>query len=192
MPVTRRQGGFTLLEILIAIVIFSIGLLGIAGLQVAGMRFTHGAQLRSVAVAQAESMADLMRANEFGVQEGYYNIQGDMPTTASPDCGTVVCDSAQRATYDLVAWNHETASAPLQANEIVLPNGVGHVCRDSTPNDGDSGDWACDDSGDTYAIKIEWTERTTGSNDTGSAANTNQDVVTQHLVMTVVPGIDLN
>jgi type IV pilus assembly protein PilV len=189
---TRRQGGFTLLEILIAIVIFSIGLLGIAGLQVAGMRFTHGSQLRSIAVAQAESMSDLMRANEFGVQSGYYNVQDDMPTSAAPDCATALCDSQQRATYDLVAWNVHTDGAPLQSNEDVLPSGAGVVCRDSTPNDGDSTAWACDNAGEVYAIKIQWVERTTGKDDLGRSGNDDENQVVQRLVMTVVPGLDLN
>ncbi|MGE0351575.1 type IV pilus modification protein PilV [Hydrogenophaga sp.] len=192
MPMTRRQGGFTLLEILIAIVIFSIGLLGIAGLQVAGMRFTHGSQLRSIAVAQAESMSDLMRANEFAVQAGYYNVQEDMPTSASPDCAAVVCDAQQRATYDLVAWNVHTEGAPLQSNEDVLPSGTGVVCRDSTPNDGDSSGWSCDNAGEVYAIKIQWVERTTGKDDLGRSGNDDEDQVVQRLVMTVVPGLDLN
>jgi type IV pilus assembly protein PilV len=192
MSMTRRQGGFTLLEILIAIVIFSIGLLGIAGLQVAGMRFTHGSQLRSIAVAQAETMSDLMRANEFGVQSGYYNVQDDMPTSAADDCASAVCDAQQRAAYDLAAWNVHTDGAPLQSNADVLPSGVGVVCRDSTPNDGDSTAWACDDAGEVYAIKIQWVERTSGKDDLGRSGNDDEDQVVQRLVMTVVPGLDLN
>ena len=49
MSATHDQSGFTLVEILIAVVIFSIDLLGIAGLLVSGMRFTHDSQLRSIA-----------------------------------------------------------------------------------------------------------------------------------------------
>ena len=190
MSVKRSQSGFTLLEILIAIVIFSIGLLGIAGLQVAGMRFTHGSQLRSIAVAQAESMADLMRANEFGVQAGFYNVKTAMPTNANPDCAATVCTAQERATYDLKAWNTTTVGAPLQSNRDVLPLGDGIVCRDSTPNDGVSGAWACDNSGNVYAIKIQWQERTVGGDDVGKRDSTDTNVQTQRFVMSVVPGID--
>lgn len=193
MSVRQQHDGFTLVEILIAIVIFSIGLLGIAGLQVAGMRYTHGSQLRSVAVSQAESMADLMRANEFGVQKGYYNQGASMPTSAPYDCGTVVCASEDRATYDLVTWNKATDGLPREANEEVLPLGTGAVCRDSTPNDGDSTDWACDNLGNVYAIKLQWTERTTGredvvhEEDVDSAASENKV-----FVMTVLTALDEN
>jgi type IV pilus assembly protein PilV len=179
------QQGFTLIEILIAIVIFSIGLLGIAGLQVAGMRFTHGSQLRSVAVLQAETMADLMRANEFAVREGEYNA-ATMPSSFPVDCAISVCTAQQRATYDLVTWNFTTAGLPREANQDVLPQGTGVVCRDATPNDGNSTDWACDNSGNVYAIKLQWLERTAGRNDSDA------DVVTENFVMTVLPALDEN
>ena len=88
-----KQTGFTLLEVLIAVVVFAIGLLGIAGLQVAGLRFTHGSQLRAVATMQAESMADRMRANMTGVRNGDYNVD-DMPTSFDTDCGAEDCTPA--------------------------------------------------------------------------------------------------
>jgi type IV pilus assembly protein PilV len=186
MPtVTRPHQGFTLIEVLIAIVIFSIGLLGIAGLQIAGMRFTHGSQLRSIATLQAESMADLMRANEFGVRKGYYNAFAGMPTTFPTDCSAVVCNAQERATYDLVIWNKTTAGQPQQSNEEVLPLGVGMVCRDSTPGGGDSANWECDDSGNVYAIKLQWQERAVGADDAAE-----QDVQDQVFVMVVLPALD--
>ncbi len=192
MSVMTRSQGFTLVEILIAVVIFSIGLLGIAGLQVAGMRFTHGSQLRTIAVGQVESMADLMRANLFAVQNGKYNVKDTaIPQTTTPDCATVVCNSTERAAYDLKVWNYHQDNSPIQSNADALPLGNGVVCRDSTPNDGASGNWACDNSGDVYAIKVEWQERTVGGNDVGKAGRSDADKLTQRFVMTVVPGIDI-
>lgn len=55
--------GFTLLEVLIALVVLSLGLLGIAALQGAGLRSSHGAQLNSQAVLLAYDLADRIRAN---------------------------------------------------------------------------------------------------------------------------------
>ena len=185
MSVKRRNQGFTLIEVLIAIVIFSIGLLGIASLQIAGMRFTHGSQLRSVATLKAETMADLMRANEFGVRNGFYNMGPTaMPTSFPTDCSTTVCAAQARATFDLVTWNQTTGGQPLQANSQVLPQGVGMVCRDSTPNDGTPGAWACDGLGNVFAIKIQWQERAVGAEDAGGS-----DVQNQLFVMSVLPAI---
>lgn len=190
----RNAGGFTLIEVLIAIVIFSIGLLGIAGLQIAGMRFTHGSQLRSVATLQANSMADLMRANAFGVRNGCYDVPspgttcsttaGTMPTTFPLDCAANTCTAQQRAHYDLVIWNQATAGAPRQSNAEVLPQGTGFVCVDSTPNDGTSADWACDGNGTVVAIKLQWQERAAGEDDAGGS-----DVQNQTFVMSVIPAI---
>jgi type IV pilus assembly protein PilV len=195
MSVSARQSGFTLIEILIAIVIFSIGLLGIASLQIAGMRYTHGSQLRSVAVMQAESMSDLMRANSFGVESGFYNVAnlagGEMPTSYAQDCAVEECTAEERATYDLVLWNQHVDDVPIESNADVLPQGTGVVCRDSTPNDGTSADWECDDSGTVYAIKLEWQERTAGlDDDADDVDGDGVDLRVEHFVMVVLPAIE--
>ena len=161
-----RSGGFTLVEILIAIVVFSIGLLGIAGLQVSGMRFTQGSQLRSVAAMQAGSMADRMRANRVGFRTGAYNSGGTMPTSSTKDCAVVSCTPAETATFDLVNWNSSGGSSkPTQSNADLLPGGNGVVCIDSTPDDGTAAGWACDGTGAIYAVKVVWTERTANASD---------------------------
>lgn len=181
-PLRRhRANGFTLVEILIAIVVFSIGLLGIAGLQVSGMRFTQGSQLRSVAAMQASTMADRMRANRVGVLNGAYNSGGTMPTTSSKDCATTSCTPAETATFDLVNWNLAGGSSkPAQSNADLLPGGSGVVCIDSTPDDGTAAGWACDGVGPVYAIKVVWTERTANSSDGAS------DTEAKRMVMRVM------
>lgn len=183
----RKEQGFTLIEVLIAIVIFSIGLLGIAGLQVAGMRFTHDSRLRSLAVAQAETMADMMRANDYGVDKGYYNMfKKSMPTSSAKDCSKVACEAEERANYDLYIWNNKDASPQKNSNPEMLQDGDGIVCLDSTPIDGKTGAWACDGLGNVYAIKVQWTERSVGKND---VSGTDADQRTQLFVMSVLPAL---
>jgi type IV pilus assembly protein PilV len=57
-----RQGGMALLEAMIAVAVLSFGLLGLAGLQIAGIKSNQVAFQRSVATMQAYDMADRMRA----------------------------------------------------------------------------------------------------------------------------------
>jgi type IV pilus assembly protein PilV len=181
------QRGFTLLEVLVAIVVFSIGLLGIAGLQVAGMRYTHGSQLRSLATMQAENMADSMRANRVGVADGHYNVTGSMPTSYPTDCSVATCTPADLARFDLVTWNSEAdAGKPRESNADVLPGGAGVVCIDSTPNDGGPSGWACDNTGTVYAVKLVWNERTVGDWEE-SEEETTSDIEQQFLFLRVVP-----
>ena len=187
------QYGFTLLEVLVAIVIFSIGLMGIAGLQVKGMRFTHDSQLRAIAIAQVETMADRMRADPVGVRLGFYDTKGTMPTVTNTNflnCFSAKCTSQQLATFTLVTWNNIDAHFPVanpvrESNNLVLPGGDGVVCIDSTPNDGTTGDWKCDGIGNVYVVKVRWTERLADQNDLGKneannvsdASNTDEKLV---------------
>ncbi len=62
----RYHGGFSLVEVLIALVIMSVGMLGIAGLYVEGMRAGRTSTFRHHAVTLASDVADRIRANRAG------------------------------------------------------------------------------------------------------------------------------
>jgi type IV pilus assembly protein PilV len=115
---SRLQSGFTLLEVMIALVIFSIGLLGLAGLQAGGLRSNTQAQLRTIATIQAYDMAERIRSNPRGVEDGNYNAFDDTTPTAS-DCISNTCTATQMATYDYYEWELNTQN--------VLPSGHGTV-----------------------------------------------------------------
>jgi type IV pilus assembly protein PilV len=81
----RRNSGFTLIEILITIIVVSIGLLGLAGLQISGLRANMGSEARSKATIMANDIAERMHANPLGVDaNNYANI-----STANQNCGTL-------------------------------------------------------------------------------------------------------
>lgn len=115
------QRGFTLLEVLIAIVVLSIGLLGLAGLQAAGLRNNTSAYMRTIATQQVHDMADRMRANLPGVITNAYDAIAGIP--ADPACISAAtgCSIANLAIYDAFAWNTR--------NQNLLPLGVGTVTR---------------------------------------------------------------
>jgi type IV pilus assembly protein PilV len=148
-----RTSGFSLIEVLIALVVFSVGLLGVAGLQVSGLRANHSSALRSQTTYLAYDMADRMRANLQGVNDGNYNNLSGVP--GDPGCVSSGCTPALMAQDDLREWN--------LANSTNLPSGSGAVCLDSTPNDGTPTAIACDGLGTAYAIKIWWSDDKSGT-----------------------------
>lgn len=148
-PGSRSGAGFTLVEVLIAVLVLGLGLLGLAGLQTTSLRGTHSASLRIEAIQLSYEIADRIRANPSGEQAGNYNNQEG----SSDDCLGSPCNAAQLAGYDLNQWRTAVSSR--------LPSGAGWVCRDSTPDDGNLYSPACDGNLP-YAIKIWWDEDRTG------------------------------
>lgn len=119
-PTTARRAkhaGFTMVEVLIALIVLSIGLLGLASLQVTTTKFNHSAYLRSQATRLAYSMADRMRANrKAALEDGAYS---DVDYVASPACGAV--SGSTVAERDISAWRNALAcSLPLGNGRIVV------------------------------------------------------------------------
>ena len=152
-----RMAAYTLLEVLVAIAVLSIGLLGLAGLQAASLRNNQSAALRTQASHLAYDMADRMRANAQAVADGAYD---GAQATAHGDCtGAGGCNSQDLAENDTAEWSVAIAAQ--------LPGGQGLVCLDSTPSASDTVDSPdCDGSGSNYAIKIWWDGDRDGSLDT--------------------------
>ncbi len=126
----RRQGGFSLIEMLVALIVFSIGMLAIAGLQTVSKQANFEAIQRSTASQIAYGMLEDMRTN--GGAIGLYRQSGDLGsgsrgTEPAPNCrGGAVCNAAQKAAYDLWFWeqmldgNLETREG-AGAGGLVLP-----------------------------------------------------------------------
>src|SRR5262245_19238595 len=87
--------GVSLIEVLVAVLILSIGMLGIAGLQARALKYSQSSYERSAAVIQAQSITDSMRANAAEAKNSKYNIAKKCDTTAA---------STTRADTDLAAW----------------------------------------------------------------------------------------
>jgi type IV pilus assembly protein PilV len=109
-----RVRGFTLVEALVALLALSIGLLGVAGLQLAGLRANLSASWRSQGTYLAYDILDRMRANR-DKREDY--VIG----TGAPAGGTTT------AATDLVSWKSHLAST--------LPGGNGTVTLAGAEND---------------------------------------------------------
>ena len=115
-----RTDGFSLLESLIALVVFSIGFLALTLLMHTSLQNTNSAFYRSVATEQAYDMADRIRANRgvAGANVGSYN-----GVEAKDDPGCIAskkgCTPPELAHYDGWQWN--------RTNDRVLPSGGGSI-----------------------------------------------------------------
>jgi type IV pilus assembly protein PilV len=124
-----RASGFTIVEVLVSLVILSIGLLGIAKLVLYSAHSNDSAYLRSQATQLAYEILDNMRANPSAASAGNYNT----PLTAAAvnpgyTCQNTACPvAANLAAYDLYVWKTRL-SAPTGA----LPSGKGSVTVSAT------------------------------------------------------------
>ena len=106
-PSSHSQAGITLVEVLIAVLVLSIGLLGIAGLQTAALTANFTSYQYTQASLLAQGMVEKMRANRQGVLSGYYSMAASTsaPTPApSTNCASTACSFQQQATYDMAMW----------------------------------------------------------------------------------------
>jgi len=128
-----KQRGFSLVEVLIALIIMSVGMLGIAGLYVQSMQAGRTSLFRHHAVTLAGDVADRIRANPTaGV--AYTGVGVDFSCVAAG----INCNPVEMASTDILLWSQ-------QANES-LPNGTVVVAFDNAtvpPN---------------YTIAVGWDE----------------------------------
>jgi type IV pilus assembly protein PilV len=104
--VIRNSKGFTIIEVLIAMVVLSIGVLGLGMLQLTSMQNTQGGYLRSQASILAYDIIDSMRANIPAVTNGDYAIAFAQATPGTVSCYTAIanCSTVQMANSDINRW----------------------------------------------------------------------------------------
>ena len=157
----RHQRGLSLVEVLVALIIFAFGLLGAAGLQLATLRSNQFAASSSTAIALAREYGELMQAFPSAVittSTGTSTFFIDTGAVTSPNasaCNGVAtnCTTSQLATASMQDWAARVKAA--------LPGGRAEVCRTSEPRDA-AGDlqWGnCDNLGDLVVIKMGWLAR---------------------------------
>jgi type IV pilus assembly protein PilV len=131
------RSGFSLVEVLVALVVLSVGMLGIAALYVESLRSSRTALFRTQAVTLASDIADRIRANPLA-KDAYDATVTSADTNAACAPGGGGCAVDALAKHDKAAW--------LGTVESTLPGGTGTVDVDTTTNPS------------TYTITITWTE----------------------------------
>lgn len=193
-----KHRGFTLLEVLVTLLIVSIGFLGLAGLQVTGLRSNLSADSRGQAALMVNDIIERMRANPLGVQNAtasednaYASINSaGISCNALPDpfCsnynnGSVTaaadCTPKQLAAFDAWVWYcGMPVASGVHAGGIrnwLLNSSATVSCVDSDNTDGDD----CT-AGSSYQISVSWQEAAIDRNTPGGT-------VTQTITTLAVP-----
>lgn len=141
-----KSSGFTLIEAMVALLVFSVGLLGIAGLQTSALRNSTSAYWQSQATWFAYDIADRMRANAGGATAGEYDALDTASPPTDPGCiATAGCNTTlQVANSDAAEWAQQFAT---------LPSGRGMLAYDAANNQ--------------YTITVMWDDARTGATGTG-------------------------
>ncbi|MDE1464090.1 type IV pilus modification protein PilV [Spartinivicinus poritis] len=142
------QQGVGMIEVLITLLVMTIGLLGIAGLMLYGIKTSHSNYFRTQAMMATQDLIGRMRANTQGVWDGNYELK--KTTTVSDKTDTCSgedksCTPAQLAKWDLAQWSGLVGMANGQRgiSTIGLPNASATVAKD----DKDKG---------RYTITVTW------------------------------------
>ncbi len=171
--VRSLQAGLSLLEILIATVVLSAGLLGLASMQIAALKTTHNSYQVQQATWLLHDLLERMRANRQGVVNGKYLLDADNPSTLttissycarpapSKTCLASTCSSAELAAADLyrVACGYGDSDG-MQGS--LMDGQMSVACL--------SGD--CQNG---VSIKLRWLERVASKNVTAAKANSGTD-----------------
>lgn len=155
-----RMQGFTLVEVLVALFVLAVGVVGAGATQLTAQRTHQQAALGSEAAHIAASLAARMRVN--GVIAGLpdsanpylmlsYDAADGPPDEPQLCLGDVSCTPAQLAQFDLYEIR--------QAAHAQLPRARVEVCRDATPWDSaiQGYRWSCDDDPAALpVVKLGW------------------------------------
>lgn len=127
----QSQRGATLMEVLVALVVLSVGLLGVAGLQTTGINASNSAFYKTQASVLAADMAERIRANPRAdyatVEDGFDTGNSVIPS--NPNCLTSNsgCTADQMVDYDLYQWNQLLRGDEQSGALPVLPDARGVI-----------------------------------------------------------------
>ncbi|WP_026331383.1 type IV pilus modification protein PilV [Thioalkalivibrio sp. ALE11] len=133
-PSLRKSRGVTLIEVLVAVLVLSIGLIGLAALQANALQANHSSYMRSQATNLAYDIADRMRTNRQAALSGDYDTAFTDNEGTGGACNPNLSLTGDLADQDLAQWKNAIA--------CTLPAGQASVFR----------------NGDTFTITVRWQE----------------------------------
>ena len=139
LPPRRRAAGLTLIEAMVALLVLSVGVIGVAVLHGQSLAASRSAIFRSQAISLASDMADRIRLNR-AAQTAYEGSPSDKHCDDQPDPVIAACSPAERAADDLFDWSTAVAAG--------LPGGTGSVRVDTSTDPA------------SYTVTVAWDEAT--------------------------------
>ena len=129
------QRGFSMLELLVALLVASVGVLGVAGMTTLNAQHRRSAAAHAEAVRLAQDMIERIRANPAGLLAGSYASSGD--ARGAPDCRVGQCAAAEMAAFDLAQWRcalgasgtDQSCRGPLNATGTVTADAAAGSVR---------------------------------------------------------------
>jgi type IV pilus assembly protein PilV len=123
--IRRNSAGFTLIEVMISMIVLSLGLLGLAALETKTLRDNQNAYYRSLASQFAYELADRMRVNNAEAKKttSKYYLDPDQ-AQSQPTCESAPgCSPIFMAEHDLFQWNSLITDALPMSSGIITKSG---------------------------------------------------------------------
>ena len=145
--------GFTMVEVLVAVLLLAVGLVGALAMQAHAMRTRQESSLQTEALQAAATLADHIRANA-AQSSAYLGFEFDASdasgvSDAPASCAGAPCDSGAIARQELEEFRRHLVA--------VLPQARAVICRDSGTAPGGQLQWPCSGGADApVVIKIGW------------------------------------
>lgn len=139
-PGPKAAGGFSMMELLVAVLVMGVGVLGVTGLQLVSLQNNRDALLRGEAVQMAYDILDRIRVNQ--PSAGYDGVDMDDDPPGFVDCVAGACTAANMVTFDVGTWkcslggfNDHATCDEYRDNNIIpddavqpgLPDGDGSI-----------------------------------------------------------------
>jgi type IV pilus assembly protein PilV len=135
----RHRSGFTLVETMVALLVLSVGMIGVAALYGQALSASNNAGYRSQAIVLAAELADRIRSNRTA-RGAYEGTATDHSCDQATGAGGVDCSPAEMAEHDMWLWQAQVAQS--------LPGGQGSIDVDTGTNPA------------SYTVTVSWDEPT--------------------------------
>lgn len=162
MALMRKNRGFSLIEVLVSVVVMSVGILGVTGLQMISLQQNRSSLLRAEATQLANDILDRMRANP---TQNYAGVAFTDGPPSSSNCVASSCTPPNMKDFDVAQWkcsiNSSSAGAQITACASLgvtgtLPEGEGAIVDDSD-------DSLCAVAADEVCVVVRWTDDADGT-----------------------------